>query len=397
MKERKMTRKSKSHKRGSESYSKGHLFEEVVEEYFKNLGYKVERNVIKTGYSGAKHEIDLLISKGDTIGVVEAKNYSKPIPKEWIIKTYHVAKDIGASEVYVVSAKGFTEDAKKTADILNVKLLDLNEMAEIVRRIKEKSGIAGISTQYLKPAYGTRKALEFADKFAIRKLFSKTEEPTEAELFYVPIYYVKAIYTYVEEEGFIFTREVERHREVNFAISALNNGLLLYDEDGISTISIPPLTDSEIDLIKIMWDFEDARFNELIEETGWNRTKLSRTLKGLIEKGLIEESEDDEGRKLYNLTLPSVEELEENSEALIGSSKPYNGVPNNTLEARVSFNHVKNLLENLYDLEVTDVKMIYVPVYKVKMEKTDESAYRFIYLAGWIDEPVNAEELIDEK
>lgn len=65
------------------------MFEEVVEKYFQYLGYRVERNVVKTGYSGAKHEIDVLIVKGDTIGVVEAKNYSKPIPKEWIIKAHH--------------------------------------------------------------------------------------------------------------------------------------------------------------------------------------------------------------------------------------------------------------------------------------------------------------------
>ena len=398
MKGRKGTKESKSRKRGSESYSKGHLFEEVVEEYFKDLGYKVERNVIKTGYSGAKHEIDVLISKGDTIGIVEAKNYSKQIPKEWIIKAHHVAKDIGASEVYVVSAKGFTEDAKKTADILNVKLLDLNEMAEVVKRIKEKSEMNNVETQYLKPAYGTRKAIEYANKFASKKLFSKTENPTEAELLYVPIYYVKADYTYVEEEGFIFKNEVERHREVSFGINALNNGLLLYEESAISTIPIPPLTDSEIDLIKVLWDYEDTTFNELIEETGWNRNKLSRTLNELIEKGIVDERENPDSKKkarLYNLTLPTVEELEESDESLIGSNKLYSGTPDKALEAMVSFNHVKMLLEKLYDLEVTSMKMVYVPVYKVKMEKADKSAYRFIYLAGWIDKPVDATELME--
>jgi len=398
MKSQKRDKENKARKRGSESYSKGHLFEEVVEEYFTNLGYKVERNVIKTGYSGANHEIDVLITKGDTIGVVEAKNYSKPIPKEWVIKSHHVAKDIGASEVYVVSAKGFTEDAKKTADILNVKLLDLNEMAEVVKRIKEKSETANIEIQYLKPAYGSHKAIEYADKFASRKLFSKTENPTEAELLYVPIYYVKADYTYIEEEGLIFKKEIERHREVSFVINGLDNGLLLYDKSAISTIPIPPLTDSEISLINILWDYEDATPSELIEETRWNRNKLTRTLNELIEKGLVDEKENIEGKKkvkLYNLTLPSVEELEESSEALIGTNKPYNGIPNNILEAKVGINHVKMLIEKLYDLEVTNVKMIYVPVYKVKMEKVDGSAYRFIYFAGWIDNPVDATELIN--
>ena len=398
MRGKKRDKEGKTRKRGSESYSKGHLFEEVVEEYFKYLGYKVERNVIKTGYSSANHEIDVLITKGDTIGVVEAKNYSKPIPKEWVIKAHHVAKDIGSSEVYVVSAKGFTEDAKKTADVLNVKLLDLNEMAEVVKRIKEKGETSNIETLYLKPVCESSKAIDFANKFATRRIFSKTENPTETKLLYVPIYYVKAIYTYVEEEGFIFKNEVERYREVSLGVNALNNELLVYDGSVINTIPIPPLTDDEISLINLLWDYEDVTLNELIEKTKWNRNKLTRILNKLIKQDLVDVSEDFEDEKkvkLYNLTLPSIEELEENIKALIGNNKPYNEIPSNVIGAKVGVNHIKMLIEKLYDLEVTNVKMIYVPVYKVKMEKVDGSAYRFIYLAGWIDKPVDATELME--
>ncbi|ADM27593.1 restriction endonuclease [Ignisphaera aggregans DSM 17230] len=385
----------KARKRGVESYSKGHLFEEVVEKYFQYLGYRVERNVVKTGYSGAKHEIDVLIVKGDTIGVVEAKNYSKPIPKEWIIKAHHIAEDIGASEVYVVSAKGFTEDAVKTASILGVKLLDLNEMAEVVKRIRE---VANVEAQHLRPAYGLQEAIVFADKFALRKLFIKTESPTEVELIYVPLYYVEAIYTYIEVEGLIFKKEVKRHRKVGFCVSALNGGLVLYEKGSISTIAIPSLTDSETNLINMLWSYEAVTLNELIEKTGWSRNKLVRTLNALVEKGLVKESERSEGKKtvkIYRLALPSVEVLEESSRVLLGSNKLESGTPDKALEAKIGVNHVKMLIEKLYGIEVADVKIIYMPIYKVKMEKTDRSAYRFIYLTGWITEPIDAIALIE--
>lgn len=96
-------------------HEKGHLFEDVVERYFQLLGYRVAKNVRIRGFSGAIHEIDVLIEKNGVKGVVEVKNYSEPIPKEWIMKANGIAKDIGTSEVYVVSSSGFTHDAVKVA------------------------------------------------------------------------------------------------------------------------------------------------------------------------------------------------------------------------------------------------------------------------------------------
>jgi len=382
-------------RRSLDSYSKGHLFEEVVGKYFQYLGYRVERNVVRVGYSGARHEIDVLIVKGDVVGVVEAKNYSKPIPKEWIIKAHHVAKDVGATEVYVVSANGFTEDAAKTADILGVKLLDLNEMAEVVDRVREKSNVDNL---YLKPAYKPGEAVVFADKFALRKLFIKTENPTEVELIYAPLYYVEGIYTYVEEEGLILKKEVERRREVGFYVSAVNGGLVIYGRGRINTVVIPPLVSDEMKLLNILGYYEDATLNDLLEETGWSRNKLARILNMLIEKGLVEEGEEigknRRTRKTYNSILPSIEDLEESSSGLLDINNLENGIPNNALDAKVGINHVKSIIEKLYDMEVNNVKVIYVPLYKVKMEKENSTAYRFIYLAGWINEPTEATALI---
>jgi len=411
-------------RRSLERYKKGHLFEEVVEKYFQQLGYGVKRNVVKTGYSGARHEVDVLITKGDVVGVVEAKNYSKPIPKEWIIKAQHVAKDIGATEVYVVSAKGFTEDAEKTAEILGVKLLDLNEMAEIVRRVREESEV--VEKLYVKPAFKPQEAMVLAEKFAARRLFTKVESPADAKLVHVPVYYIEGVHTYVEEEGVIIRREVERHREVRIYVSAVNGGLVVYGRDAIDAVVIPPLSDDEIELLKVLGDYEDATVDDLLEETSWSRSKLTRVLNKLVEKELVDveerpigeeeeltrvldklievgldiDVEETGGRsrrrpiRVYNSVLPSIEELEETGIGLVDIDSAMRGTPDDALNSKISINHVKPLVERLYDMEVKTVRMVYLPLYKIKMEKGRTEAYRFIYLAGWIGKPLDATALV---
>jgi Holliday junction resolvase-like predicted endonuclease len=64
-------------------YEKGHLFEVVVAKFFEYKGYEVKKNERFRGASGAVHEIDVALYKGGKlVGVVEAKNYDKPVPKE---------------------------------------------------------------------------------------------------------------------------------------------------------------------------------------------------------------------------------------------------------------------------------------------------------------------------
>ena len=81
-KKRKSRRKHRSWRNtGKASYEKGHLFEDVVLKYFEIKGFHVKKNVRLHGASGAVHEIDILLKKDDTMGIVEAKNYKKPLQK----------------------------------------------------------------------------------------------------------------------------------------------------------------------------------------------------------------------------------------------------------------------------------------------------------------------------
>jgi len=119
---------NKRHSRGRRIREKGYLFEDVVAEYFYRKGYSVLRNVRLRGLSGALHEIDILVEKEGMKAVVEVKNYSKPVRKEWIMKIHEVAKDLGIGKAYLVSASGFTEGAERTARMLEVEILSLQDL-----------------------------------------------------------------------------------------------------------------------------------------------------------------------------------------------------------------------------------------------------------------------------
>ncbi len=383
------TARRKSKRR--ERYEKGHLFEDVAFKYFEQLGYNVSKNVVKTGFSGARHEIDLLIEKNGVLGIVEVKNYKRPIPKEWIMKAYNVARDIGATEAYVVSAKGFTEGAIKTAEILNVKLLDLDYMAKEVRRKREA---VSVNKGFMEPVYDKRRAKEYAFKFATKKLFKRVEEPGSIELLYLPVYLTSGVHKYYEEEGLLFKKYIERYERKNILVDSIKGRLLTYSGDCIEFIDLPRLTDNEKTLLQIIMGYESISYWDLLDETGWSRQKLSRVLRSLLDKEVIDlVDEEDEEEEYYSL-IPDIDELDETASTIMEDSEPLfgKGLPRGgrILDIGIDVNSFKPFLKDVYEFTIKDYRLVYLPLYRVVMRKISGKAYRYLYLAAWIDEPVRA-------
>ncbi len=365
---------------------KGSLFEDVVAEYFKLIGYSVKRNVVLIGFSGARHEIDVLIKDKDgTIGVVEVKNYSKPIPKEWIMKAYNVGKDVGASEVYVVSASGFSPGAIKTAKVLNVKLLNLDDLSKEVQLRRETSEIP---TYYIKPLYSFNDALEVAKKFAIKRFFKSIEIPTKTELIYIPLYLVKGLATFYEEEGFIFKKIVKRKREVMIPYDASRNSLpILHPDDKIlELLGIKGLNESERELLKVLLKEQGMTKKELIKQMKWSRQKLSRILNSLIKKGLVYQIKDEENEEItYYTRLPSFEKLRTIIKMLpvFHEGEPKQDINTKIVKAAASVSNVVSLITDLYDIESPTVKLLYIPLYKIRLDKKDSKSFRYIFVSAW--------------
>jgi len=246
-----------------------------------------------------------------------------------------------------------------------------------------------------------------AERFAVKKLFARVEEPVEATLVYIPLYRIDGIHTYEEEEGVLVRRRVTRHREVSFYVSAVNGGLVFYGRGSLGAVSVKPLSDDELELLRVLDQYESATAEDLLQETGWSRSKLTRVLSKLDEKGLLLvreiaydgawASEGSRGRRpvrVYSSPFPTIEELEETGSSLVEPEAVKQGPPRGrSAEPKVDVDRLKRVVEELYDLEVRAVSLLYVPIYRVKMEKKDGS-YRFIHLAGWLEQPTLADALV---
>uniref|UniRef100_A0A7C4NL50 MarR family transcriptional regulator n=1 Tax=Staphylothermus marinus TaxID=2280 RepID=A0A7C4NL50_STAMA len=383
------------------SYEKGHLFEDVVERYFQLQGYSVEKNARVRGLSGAVHEVDVLIRKTNAIGVVEAKNYANPVPKEWVMKAHNVAKDIGATEVYVVSASGFTPDAVKVAEVLGVKLLSLDD---IVRELRKSMDMESLSTYYVKPRLSERAVREHSSRFVEKKLFKgPVERVSDVDLLYYPFYLFDVEYTYVEEMGVLFKREVKKKVKLKIITSAVKPAIAVLDEDGVYFVDVKPVTKDEAELLAVLSESEEPMSaGDLEEELGWSRQKVYRLLSSLEDKGLVEydEEETDNGRlvKIYYSTIPSIQELDDTSNALVPEDKLLQqGVPNNAIEPKIPSTNLISTLNSLYlGFKIVSRRIVYLPIYRVKLESLEDDTYRHIYLTGSTDELLPIEGIEEE-
>ncbi|MEM4489469.1 MAG: restriction endonuclease [Desulfurococcaceae archaeon] len=394
-------RARRSRKRSLTSHEKGHLFEDVVVRYFKLLGYSVEKNVRVRGLSGAVHEVDVLISRDGAKSVVEAKNYSKSIPKEWVMKASNVAKDVGATEVYVVSTSGFTPDAVKVADVLGVKLLSLDDMVRELRRAMDS---ATLMMHYVRPRFKKRTTKEEALKYVVKKFFRPIEEVYEAELVYYPFYAFSVEYVYVEETGLLSRREIEKRTRFTILVNAVYPTVPVVKEGSLTLTELTPVTNDEAELLEVLSGGEKPlSISDLEDRLGWSRQKISRLLSKLEERGLIEyeEEKSNTGRTInvYYSTVPSIDELNEASKLLVPDDGWLEqGKPKDSaVEPRISSVNVVATINGLYtSLRIHERKLIYIPIYRVKMCSTEDDTYRYIFFVASTDKPILMENLEEE-
>lgn len=352
--------------------------------YFVELGYSARRNVVIRGFSGARHEIDVLLSTPDgRISVVEVKNYSKPVSKEWVMKIHQIAQDIGASEAFLVSASGFTDGAIKVAKILGVRLLDLNDM---VSALQYRRSLLKVRKLYIEHRYDLDIALNYAKSYILKRLFKPVEVSSDAEAFFYPFFLLRGIYTYAETEGFLLRRTVERAREAIMLIDSLTGGLPYFSDRGrfIEFVDVTGLKDDQLAVLALLLNERLTR-KELEARLGWSRYKLSRILNALISRDLITY---DEKTGTYEASVPSLEEVEEVVYSL-PTAAIVEGEPSPCIRPRMTPTVAKSLALALYGLRETVVEVLYLPLYRVKLKKIGSPAFRYVYLAAWMDKPVS--------
>ena len=119
-----------------DSYTKGVGFEKFIAELFRKAGYIAEHNVILTGKSGVKHQVDLLVTYRTPIMdfrvLVECKNWDKLVNKDIVMKVYNELQDLGLDKGVIVTQSYATPDATVFAKSVGIEIIDAAKLNELI-------------------------------------------------------------------------------------------------------------------------------------------------------------------------------------------------------------------------------------------------------------------------
>ncbi|OYT41670.1 MAG: hypothetical protein B6U78_02645 [Candidatus Aenigmarchaeota archaeon ex4484_224] len=141
---------------------KGKLFEDLVEEIFKNQGYQTKRNLILEGKSGAKHEIDILAIKGKKKIAIECKyrENEEKVGKSEFATFLLKLDDLEIKEGYLVTNSYFSDNVLLLAKKYKIKLIDYsyfsNKYGNKLKEIKTKKNNLNIKDIILLTTQGQK-------------------------------------------------------------------------------------------------------------------------------------------------------------------------------------------------------------------------------------------------
>jgi hypothetical protein len=200
--------------------------EEKIAEYFSSLGYKVTRNLRLRGKSGALHEIDVYAEKEGPEGkisiIIEAKDYSEPVAKEWVMKLAEIKEDIGADKAILVTSSRFTPAAIAIAQSKGIDLWDnetFTEKIKITRLSKEK-----IMIRIIPPLLEKDEALKIVSKNLRKMLFFKSEKIKNFILIFHPVYLVEV--KIIELVSSLLGKTIKRYLKRYLIIDSVNSYIL---------------------------------------------------------------------------------------------------------------------------------------------------------------------------
>lgn len=93
--------------------------------YFDNT--KIEWNAKIKGNSGVEHQIDIVLTTGEELTLIECKNHKRTIGYDVVAKMDSILNDINNSKGIIYSMTGFSSEAEKYAARKSIKLISMNE------------------------------------------------------------------------------------------------------------------------------------------------------------------------------------------------------------------------------------------------------------------------------
>lgn len=114
----------------------GRQFEKYLGHLFSAQGYKAEVTQAAGDYGA-----DLVLTKSGQRIVVQAKRYSKNVGLKAVQEVYGAVAHYRASSVWVVTNSDYTEQAYKLARSNNVRLINREQLIEMILQVKQKNSV----------------------------------------------------------------------------------------------------------------------------------------------------------------------------------------------------------------------------------------------------------------
>jgi len=100
--------------------------------YFRQRGYKIEKDVFFDGFSGLPRSFDLIIRKGNEQHLVWIRDWKRTVGVNMVISMDRASEDVDIPNPIMISEK-FSSHAKAYANRRGVTLLTKREMARGMR------------------------------------------------------------------------------------------------------------------------------------------------------------------------------------------------------------------------------------------------------------------------
>ncbi|MEM2546037.1 MAG: restriction endonuclease [Candidatus Bathyarchaeia archaeon] len=105
---------------------------QLVIEYFRKKGYKVEEGVSLEGFRGISRNFDLIIQKGRITQAVWVKDWKRTIGINIVINLDRASEEVGLPNPIIVGEK-FSDHAKSYANRRKIMLLSIRQILQSLR------------------------------------------------------------------------------------------------------------------------------------------------------------------------------------------------------------------------------------------------------------------------
>lgn len=105
----------------------GKEFEFFLKVFFQKQGYSVEMVP-----PARRHGADLMVKKSDATTVIQVKKQDKPVDHDSVDQILDAKKMKQSNQACVMTNNYFTDDAKESASVSGVKLLDRDDLITVI-------------------------------------------------------------------------------------------------------------------------------------------------------------------------------------------------------------------------------------------------------------------------